>query len=894
MEALAPLFFLVGLYFLIGPGLGIAAFLRSGRQRAELAALRRRLAEIEGGAGPPPVAAAPSPPAEAPVVAAPEAEIAPAPEAEPAAAAPEPVPAAMAAPAVETAAPPRGPGGLEERLAARWILWVGAVALALGGVFLVKYAVDEGWLGPATRVTLGFLFGCALTIAGEWLRQRPLQRAIAAVRPNHVPPALTASGLFIAYASVYAAFGLYDLLSPLAAFALLAALSVTAMFLSLLQGPFTALLGIIGGFATPLLIPSEQPQAWGLFTYLLFLAAAALVVVRFTGALWVRVATLTGALLWPAFWLATLWQQGDAAAIGTYLVLLAALSLFVPAEPDPAERLDNATLATWFAAAADAVLIFALLRMDAYGTASLLALGAFVVLSFVAGRRLAAFEPLPLLAEVLCLAAIAAWHLPQILTTTSPFYSYPAGYVAGPFVPPELHLFLSTAIALAALLGIVPFVLMWRARRPPLWAAVSASAPVLLLLLGYWRIEGFGIDLRWSAAALALAAIDIVAASRLERRRAEAGMVLSLAFFAAAAVAALSLCATMALQEAWLTVALSLQLPALAWIGRRLELDALRPIALAVAAIVLVRLAFNHDVLDYPLGRVPGLNWMLYGYGLPAVAFFTAANWFRQRGDDYLVTVLELGAVAFAALLVTLEVHNLVTGPLSAPRQGLLEPSLQSIAWLAIAIGLALSGRWSGRRAMVWARHVLAALAAGQVLVWQLGLDNPLWNDDPVGNTPIFNLLLLAYGIPAALIAVYGWAALPPGRLLRAAGVLTLLLAFVDLSLEVRRSFQGPLLSLDRATADAEWYCYSAAWLGFAGVLLMSGIWRRDRALRYASLAVLLLVIGKVFLSDMAGLTGLYRVASFAGLGLCLIAVGYLYQRFVFPMPPLRDRDIAA
>jgi uncharacterized membrane protein len=42
----------------------------------------------------------------------------------------------------------------------------------------------------------------------------------------------------------------------------------------------------------------------------------------------------------------------------------------------------------------------------------------------------------------------------------------------------------------------------------------------------------------------------------------------------------------------------------------------------------------------------------------------------------------------------------------------------------------------------------------------------------------------------------------------------------------------------------------------------------------------------KVFISDMAGLQGLYRVASFLGLGLSLVAIGWIYQRFVYPRPP--------
>ena len=41
--------------------------------------------------------------------------------------------------------------------------------------------------------------------------------------------------------------------------------------------------------------------------------------------------------------------------------------------------------------------------------------------------------------------------------------------------------------------------------------------------------------------------------------------------------------------------------------------------------------------------------------------------------------------------------------------------------------------------------------------------------------------------------------------------------------------------------------------------------------------------MAKVFLFDMSELTGLYRALSFLGLGLCLIGIGYLYQRYVFP-----------
>lgn len=46
---------------------------------------------------------------------------------------------------------------------------------------------------------------------------------------------------------------------------------------------------------------------------------------------------------------------------------------------------------------------------------------------------------------------------------------------------------------------------------------------------------------------------------------------------------------------------------------------------------------------------------------------------------------------------------------------------------------------------------------------------------------------------------------------------------------------------------------------------------------------VLALVVLKVFIGDMSNLEGLLRIASFVGLGFCLVGIGWLYQRFVRP-----------
>jgi uncharacterized membrane protein len=455
--------------------------------------------------------------------------------------------------------------------------------------------------------------------------------------------------------------------------------------------------------------------------------------------------------------------------------------------------------------------------------------------------------------------------------------------------------FVTVGAIYAAIFAVGGFVALWGAYRPTLWAALSAATPPVLFALAFWRIKRFEVDLAWTLAALALAALLVVAAERVGRYRDKAGMTGALGVYAVGVVAALALAATTALENAWLTAALALELPAIAWIEGRLQLPALRRAAIALAALVLVRLALNPLVLDYPMGGFPGFNWLLYGYGLPALAFYLAARLFRARQDDVTVTVLEAGTLVFSVLLVSLEIRHLITGgPLGIPGYPLEEQALNTIAWLAIAYGLYRRHDISGRAVPVWGWRILAGMATGQIVLLQLLADNPYFSNDPVGTWPVLNMLALAYGVPAVFAVLFLRHALRLKHvwIARIAGALALVLPFVELTLEVRRAFQGSRLSYG-LTSDGEWYAYSVAWLVFAAVLLALAIWRGYVALRYASLAVFMVTVAKVFLFDMSTLTGIYRALSFIGLGLVLVGVGYFYRRFVFPpRPPPAAEDV--
>jgi hypothetical protein len=97
---------------------------------------------------------------------------------------------------------------------------------------------------------------------------------------------------------------------------------------------------------------------------------------------------------------------------------------------------------------------------------------------------------------------------------------------------------------------------------------------------------------------------------------------------AGGAVAALALGCAMLLHDQWLTLAIALFLPALAWVEAHADLLPLRHVALAVAALVLVRLLLSWYVFDYAFGTTPIANGLVAAYAAPAAAFALAAAMF--------------------------------------------------------------------------------------------------------------------------------------------------------------------------------------------------------------------------------------------------------------------------
>jgi len=165
------------------------------------------------------------------------------------------------------------PRDLESVIGGSWFSWVGIIAVTFGVAFALKYAFENEWVGPRTRVALGALGGLALLGVGERLRRRGM-RPYAYV--------LSGGGLLILYLSIYAAYDFYGLLAQPVAFLLMTLVTAAAVMLSVrLDALPVAVLGLVGGFLTPALISTGQDNQVALFTYVALLDAGVLSVAYF-------------------------------------------------------------------------------------------------------------------------------------------------------------------------------------------------------------------------------------------------------------------------------------------------------------------------------------------------------------------------------------------------------------------------------------------------------------------------------------------------------------------------------------------------------------------------------------------------------------------------------------
>ncbi|WP_407048178.1 DUF2339 domain-containing protein [Methyloraptor flagellatus] len=807
--------------------------------------------------------------------------------------------ATESAPAPRPATPPRG---LEETLGTRWAVWVGGVALALGAIFLVKFTIEQGYFGPAARLTLAGLFSAALVGAGEWLRRREIRFDLAGVPSAHIPGVLTAAGTVGAFATVYGAHALYGFIGPATAFLALGAIGVAAMVAAILHGPWLAVLGALGAYATPVLVASTTPNTPALVTYLLVVTATSFAIARVRLWLWVALSALALSLFWGfvigAMALADhvhalpfcMYVGGLGVLVAVFLVIGIDDIVFEPAD----RPIDWPGVGAF---AIVSVLTLMALDADGHGVASRLLLALVVLGPMLIGLRIPAVAPAAVVAATTAALAVLGWSVDVAGSLVNDTFAIGAdGLVA--VRPRVIADFLTVALVSGVAIGAIGFAGARRAtpqadRSAGWFAAAGVVGPTLILVAAWLRASGFERDIAFAGLALALAALSAYATATLVRRESPDAPSRAVAAYAVGTLAALGAALAIGLDRGVLTVALALVVPAIARVWLLRPIPVLRPLAALMALIVLARVLWDPRIVGDTLGTTPIFNWILYGYGIPVIGFGYAAWTFRSTRADLWRGIIEAVTLVFAGLLALFEIRHLVHGGLDSayvvfsPKGGLDEAGLVATMGFLLSAGAQIAGRRLDSAVYTAGASVFTVIGAFSALIDACLIENPMLTGRSIGDGTIFNMLLAGYALPALAAALAAHLARPVRSPLFVGflGVTSLVLAFAYVTLTVRRAFHGPVLSAG-GFDDQELWAYSAAWLAFGVALLMAGLRADAKWLRVASAAIVALTVVKVFWIDLGSLTGIWRALSFIGLGAVLVGIGLLYQKLLTRKAP--------
>ncbi len=771
---------------------------------------------------------------------------------------------------------PQGTPGSAARFFARirehWMVWLGGLCVGLAGVFLVRYSIEQGYLGPNARVLMGIAVGLALHALAEWLRRR-MEGQYDAVA------ALAGGASLTLYAAVLAALHLYQLWSPGVIFALLALVSLATMALALRHGPVLAILGILGAFAVPALLGGGAENLLPVLTYSLVVTAASFLLMRYVYRDWLWWGTMGGALFW--WWVALQAGAHTEAWLGSYLgaVGWSLLALrwgnyrLTHAVPQGTE---GANWRQWLRAdpagqGSARVGLLALLLAQAYslaidpqwGYAPLIWLPLPVVI-LVASRYNATLRAMPWLTLLATTAgfvgSVVVWQPmgmpPWALSPIS------AEYQGG---------VLATLALLAAAFSAGGAWQLQARRDSGGAAALVFMTPLLAVALAYVLIPEAVSD--WILSAISLAVGLVLGGFAGKRLR--AGMEDSIAFWQiAAGHLAYSLAAVISFDQATLTLALAVQVLSLTWLTQRFAMRHLHWLVKLVLAVIVMRLTFNPWLAVY----APEAHWTLWTYG-GSLLLVVAADPLVANGER-----LKLWLRATSVHLLLLFIHTamrywLYEGNVFVTRYDFVEVALNTSLWAALALLYFWRSGQSPAFAVLYQNvaSLLMLLAFLSYLVLASVL-NPLWAPESaaaISATPVLNLLLLAYGLPVVLWLLASRYFEPDLRgffaLLAGAGL------WLFVSLEIRHLWHGGL-DLADAMRDGELYTYSVVWLLMAVATMLLGTLRGRLALYRGGLVLLVLVILKIFFVDMGGLTGLLRALSFMGLGLSLLGLAFAHQ----------------
>lgn len=763
---------------------------------------------------------------------------------------------------------------ISAHLEKNWLVWIGGLALVFGIGYLGQFVGNRVEFSPGTRVVLASLLSLFFVGIGEWLhRQIQVKRwnVIDIPNKNYIPATFVAAGMTGVYLNIVFTTISYQFFSNAMALSLMALTGLFCLLLSRRFGSLMAVLGLIGGYTAPLWASGVLENVYALMTYISVVTAAALYTQQQIKISWLPACIASGHIGWLGIMSFSVEQEHIALWALLFYPLSTYLLVVVPHQ--------GWTLRTWHKTKA------MLPWYHPAGVAALIGL-LFIMMAFLIPTTtitpfILTFVPL----SMLVLPAIRygyssrAAQLSSIVATiifVFAFYSY---------LLPK-HSPISVELAL---IGLWTLVLMlrayWQFRASyrsvfSYFLVVSCTAVMMILTLvltdslfpnEFWKVGLASlvgcIGLTWLAQVESRLKTDLIISTHVVL------FVLNYLCFDNAVFIAL-----LAVQITVMTIQSMHQRP----------LVKNTVMIKAAVSFLLVRVSFIPFIVSWQEG-VFSKEWMALANCLPAILILGYLLKIMRKKKMLLGDWFEGAFIHLIAILVLLQTQYWLTGSFIV----FDKITFTSVSfWLLEA--LTLTGIYGYRcRFSQSMRHfyqlysyallVLAAVCLVLLNTYYMPL---LFETVSASAMPIFNGLALGWLVPGiGLLFLAKQGLLPKDIPVRWIYWLGGSLTAFWVAMSIRQFWQNTTMVLTAQMGMAEWLTYSVA-LIFAGTIwTYLGVIRRSTHHKNYGLIIIGIAITKVFLFDMSYLDGLWRAASFLGLGLALIGLGWLFQTLKTQVP---------
>ncbi|CAK3646097.1 DUF2339 domain-containing protein [Vibrio crassostreae] len=750
-----------------------------------------------------------------------------------------------------------------------WLVWVGALAMLIGGGYLVQVIGSHIEFSPIMRVAIAFSISLATVIAGEWFHRREQKspdRAGQAKGFTYVPATITGTGLTGIYCTVIFAFVFYQLLSPSASLVILAGAAFSSLALSLRQGPLMAVLGLIGGYSAPLWIGGAEPNYYLLAGYITAISVAATLLMQKIRHAWISPSITVAHILWMLLLIEFIPIEQLFSWLAIFLSLSLYLLFAVPRMGWMLKPRYRHCQGRWthpptgITLAMTLLVLSALARMSSVDTAEMIYFYAFFT----------AMIWLPAVRKTWSLRV----YLPPMLVPSTAIILLSIALESIYMAKGQALVLVALGISIVLIALRTLFQTLAGDRSQLTGILFLVLAPVMSLITLLYTYEFMSRHvLGWTLFTAAIAVYYALLGQRFKSLALECSVIMH------AIIAGTTF---VWLNDTWLTTAISIQVAVMAL---QIQANVFRPAHWAVKVamgILLIRLTLVPFVPEWQPVNAGHWAWVLICY-LPSLAILAYARTVLHRSDTELANWFEGAFLHVFFMAVFTQTNYWLTGQYGY--LGYIDfTSAIVFANQALVMGLVYSYRSQFAQQLERVYQAYSYLLWGAFVVLMMllnSLESPLMvNNVSAESMPVFNMLSLGWLLPAIVLLVITykrWNTLQIPRSVVA--LFGLILAAVWLGMSIRQFWQPISMTLAQPTGMAELFTYSIAGLIVGGLLTWVGATRKAMTIQRIGLAVLACVVLKVFLWDARSLDGFWRAICFLGLGMSLIGLGWLFQK---------------